>query len=151
MRVPLLALLPISLGTLASLANARFTDDVDAREIHARSFHVARRLVPRLAGYASHPLNARAHRRAQRATRATGNGLVVVLEMQHIFLQYQPTGRPQAQGAEPRYYEGGRLVIMWSFRHDWQSILLKQHHVHSLKVETRRRVTGHVPWVFRAS
>ncbi|KAF6742691.1 hypothetical protein DFP72DRAFT_1081652 [Ephemerocybe angulata] len=39
MRVPLLALLPIALGTFASLANARFTDDVDAREIHARSFH----------------------------------------------------------------------------------------------------------------
>ncbi|KAF5335793.1 hypothetical protein D9611_009582 [Ephemerocybe angulata] len=36
MRVPLLALLPVALGTLASLANAHFTDDVDAREIHAR-------------------------------------------------------------------------------------------------------------------
>ncbi|KAF6746479.1 hypothetical protein DFP72DRAFT_634956 [Ephemerocybe angulata] len=36
MRIPLLALLPVALGTLASLANAHFTDDVDAREIHAR-------------------------------------------------------------------------------------------------------------------
>ncbi|KAF6751959.1 hypothetical protein DFP72DRAFT_850149 [Ephemerocybe angulata] len=36
MRVPLLALLPVALGTLASLANAH---DVDAREIRARSFH----------------------------------------------------------------------------------------------------------------
>ncbi|KAF6743858.1 hypothetical protein DFP72DRAFT_1097993 [Ephemerocybe angulata] len=36
MRVPLLALLPFALGTLASLANAH---DVDAREIRARSFH----------------------------------------------------------------------------------------------------------------
>ncbi|KAF5334459.1 hypothetical protein D9611_014483 [Ephemerocybe angulata] len=36
MRVPLLALLPFALGTLASLANAH---DVDARGIRARSFH----------------------------------------------------------------------------------------------------------------
>ncbi|KAF5311370.1 hypothetical protein D9611_012574 [Ephemerocybe angulata] len=39
MRVPLLALLPIALGTFASLASARFTDNVGTREIHARSFH----------------------------------------------------------------------------------------------------------------
>ncbi|KAF6752495.1 hypothetical protein DFP72DRAFT_1070439 [Ephemerocybe angulata] len=39
MRVPLLALLPFGLGTLASLANAQFNDDVDAREIRARRVH----------------------------------------------------------------------------------------------------------------
>ncbi|KAF6752528.1 hypothetical protein DFP72DRAFT_1070463 [Ephemerocybe angulata] len=47
MRVPLLAFLPFALGTLASLANAHFTDDIEEREIHddaltfnaRRSFH----------------------------------------------------------------------------------------------------------------
>ncbi|KAF6745099.1 hypothetical protein DFP72DRAFT_856807 [Ephemerocybe angulata] len=47
MRVPLLALLSFALGTLASLVNAHFTDDIDERQIHddaltfnaRRSFH----------------------------------------------------------------------------------------------------------------
>ncbi|KAF6745098.1 hypothetical protein DFP72DRAFT_856806 [Ephemerocybe angulata] len=43
MRVPLLAFLPFALGTLASLANAHFTDDIEAREIHDDALTFARR------------------------------------------------------------------------------------------------------------
>ncbi|KAF6746965.1 hypothetical protein DFP72DRAFT_1175238 [Ephemerocybe angulata] len=73
MRVPLLALLPFALGTLASLANA----DVDAREIHARSFHDDSALELRdvMASLSTRDLIDELSERLERRSRSFDNGM----------------------------------------------------------------------------